>query len=88
MKNWAVQDAKAHFSEFLDACVDNGPQMVTRRGIETAVLITVAEWKHLQNEAGPSLKTLLLSDNNRFDLEIPPRGSAKRRPIFPDNGAN
>jgi len=81
MKHWAVQDAKAHFSEFLNACVDEGPQVVTRRGTETAVLITIAEWKHLQSRARLSLKTLLLSDNNRFDLELPLRGLAKRRAV-------
>jgi hypothetical protein len=32
MKRWAVQDAKARFSEMLDACLAEGPQMVTRGG--------------------------------------------------------
>ena len=31
MKSWAVQDAKAHFSEFLQASLSEGPQLVTRR---------------------------------------------------------
>ncbi|MBM3202860.1 type II toxin-antitoxin system Phd/YefM family antitoxin [Candidatus Woesearchaeota archaeon] len=41
MQTWAVQDAKSRFSEFLDACLEQGPQMVTRRGIEAAVLVPV-----------------------------------------------
>lgn len=41
MHTWPVQDAKARFSEFLDACLQEGPQMVTRRGVETAVLVPV-----------------------------------------------
>jgi len=32
MQAWPVQDAKAKFSEFLDACLAEGPQMVTKRG--------------------------------------------------------
>jgi predicted nucleic acid-binding protein len=32
MHTWPVQDAKARFSEFLDACLSEGSQMVTRRG--------------------------------------------------------
>ena len=32
MQAWSVQDAKAKFSEFLDACLAEGPQMVTKRG--------------------------------------------------------
>ena len=38
MSTWPVQDAKARFSEFLDACLAEGPQLVTRRGAEAAVL--------------------------------------------------
>lgn len=81
MNAWPVQDAKARFSELLDACVSEGPQVVTRRGAETAVLVPIAEWKRLSNAARPSLKSLLLSDFGRADLELPQRGSARRRPV-------
>ena len=47
MKHWPVQDAKARFSELLDASVTDGPQMVTRRGVETAVVVPVEEWRRL-----------------------------------------
>jgi len=79
MKNWPVQDAKARFSELLDVCVSEGPQVVTRRGTETAVLVSIDEWKRLNNAARPSLKELLLSSKARIDFEIPPRGRSKRR---------
>ena len=81
MDNWPVQDAKSRFSEFLDACVSEGPQVVTRRGIETAVLVPIAEWKRLSNAARPSLKALLLSDAARSDLKVPKRGTARRRAV-------
>jgi prevent-host-death family protein len=82
MKIWPVQDAKARFSEFLDACITDGPQMVTRRGVEAAVLVPIEVWQRLQASARPSLKQLLLSDIARTaDLMIPPRGRARRRTI-------
>ncbi|MFT3799768.1 MAG: type II toxin-antitoxin system prevent-host-death family antitoxin [Burkholderiaceae bacterium] len=28
---WPVQDAKARFSEFLERCLSEGPQIVTKR---------------------------------------------------------
>jgi prevent-host-death family protein len=80
MQEWPVQDAKARFSEFLNACLLEGPQMVTRRGTEAAVLVSVQEWRRLQS-AHPSLKQLLLSDQSRTDLVVTPRGQAKRRPV-------
>ncbi len=79
MNTWPVQDAKARFSELLDACVSEGPQVVTRRGSETAVLVPIAEWKRLRDAARPSLKELLLSTSARANLALPARGKAKRR---------
>ena len=79
MNTWPVQDAKARFSELLDACVSEGPQVVTRRGTETAVLVPIAEWKRLHAIARPTLKQLLLSDEARSTLTLPTRGKAKRR---------
>lgn len=83
MHTWPVQDAKARFSEFLDACLQEGPQMVTRRGTEAAVLVPVQEWRRLQSAARPSLKQLLLSEQARGDLIVPARGQAKRRNVKP-----
>ena len=81
MQTWPVQDAKARFSEFLEACMAEGPQMVTKRGAEAAVLVPVDVWRRLQNAARPSLKQLLLSDVGRTDFVIPARGNARRRAI-------
>ena len=79
MKAWPVQDAKARFSEMLDACVAEGPQMVTKRGAETAVLVPVGEWRRLKDAGRRSLKDLLLTDEARADLALPARGAARRR---------
>lgn len=79
MRNWPVQDAKARFSELLDACAQQGPQMVTRRGREAAVLVPAAEWRRLQARARPTLKDILLAPDGPRDLTIPPRGSHRRR---------
>lgn len=77
MTSWPVQDAKARFSELLDTCVREGPQMVTRRGAETAVLVPVEQWRGLTQSARPTLKELLLQ---RSDTVGSSRSSASRRP--------
>ena len=79
MQVWQVQDAKARFSEFLEKCLTDGPQMVTRRGAEAAVLVPAGEWRRLQASARPSLKELLLSNQARAEMAIPARGRARRR---------
>lgn len=80
MTSWQVQDAKARFSEFLDATLEKGPQVVTRRGLETAVLVPIAEWNRLQRAARPGLKDLLLTSEARSENLLLKRGKLRRRP--------
>ncbi|MBK7613158.1 MAG: type II toxin-antitoxin system Phd/YefM family antitoxin [Vitreoscilla sp.] len=83
MQTWPIQDAKARFSEFLETCLADGPQMVTKRGAEAAVLVPVDEWRRLKAAARPSLKQLLLTDEARTELALPQRGLARRRAPSP-----
>jgi antitoxin Phd len=79
MKIWPVQDAKARFSELLKVCLREGPQIVSKRGAEAAVLVPMAEWQRLCQSARPRLKELLLADKPRAKLPFPPRGRRRRR---------
>ena len=81
MPAWPVQDAKARFSELLDAAVASGPQIVTRRGVQTAVVVRFEEWERLSVRAPRSLKDLLLAPEPRLDIapHLPPRGLKRRR---------
>jgi prevent-host-death family protein len=81
MSRWPVQDAKARFSELLETCLSEGPQVVTKRGTETAVLVAVDEWRRLQAGSRPSLKALLLAPVARAEIPLPPRGRGRRRPV-------
>lgn len=79
MGSWQLQDAKSRFSEFLNAALKNGPQVVTRRGVETAVLVPIEEWRRMQSASRLSIKELLLS-GPRFDDIVPRRRKWRRRP--------
>jgi prevent-host-death family protein len=74
-----VQDAKARFSELLEASLNEGPQIVTRRGVEAAVLVPFEEWRRLQSSARPTLKELLLAETPRAEIPVPPRRRWRRR---------
>ena len=78
MSSWQLQDAKARFSEFLNASITKGPQVVTRRGIEAAVLVPIEEWRRLKQAARPSLKALLLTPSPRF-ADLAPKRHRRRR---------
>ena len=67
MGSWQLQEAKSRFSEFLDAALTKGPQVVTRRGVEAAVLVPLEEWRRLQKSSRPNIKELFPRCGTRFD---------------------
>jgi prevent-host-death family protein len=78
MSSWPLHEAKAKFSEFLETTLSEGPQVVTRRGVEEAVLVPIEEWKRLQKNARPTLKEVLLGPGAKFDDDFAEQ-VAKRR---------
>ena len=81
MNAWKLHEAKARFSELLDTTLKKGPQVISRRGKDTAVLVAVEEWRRLQCAAQPSLKSLLLGVGPQFEDIVPARGQLRRRRI-------
>jgi prevent-host-death family protein len=74
MTCWQVQDAKQRFSELVQRTLDEGPQVVTRRGQEVVVVIAVREYRRLTGEGAdfkafladaPDLSLLQLDDRPR-----------------------
>jgi antitoxin Phd len=45
--NWQLQEAKNRLSELVKAAEKKGPQVITVRGKETAVLISMNEYRKL-----------------------------------------
>ncbi len=44
---WQLQEAKNKFSEVVDSAVQGGPQIITRHGIETAVVLSFQEYRRM-----------------------------------------
>lgn len=89
-KRWPVQVAKSRFSELLEASLNEGPQILTREGVEIAVLIALEEWRRLQSSTRPTLKELLLAESPRAEIPV---SSLRQRPperlsVGPDRGAD
>ena len=78
-RKWPVQDAKSRFSELLDTTLAEGPQIVTKRGVETAVLVPIEQWRNLERMTRPDIKELLLSSEARSEDLVPPRRQHRRR---------
>jgi len=85
MATWQLQDAKAKLSELVDKAEKEGAQVITRRGVETVVVLPYKEWKRLSSSQRPTLKEVLLSRSfifDDFEKMLPPRGKSRlRKPI-------
>jgi len=58
----------------------------SRRGVEEAVLVPIAEWRKMQATRRPNIKEILLGPGPRFDLKIPKRGKWELRPPIDFSG--
>ena len=76
---WQVQEAKARFGKMLESSATDGPQIVTKRGVEAAVIVSVDEWRRMKELARRDLKELLLAKEARTDELAPPRAMHRHR---------
>jgi len=45
--DWQLQEAKNKFSEVIDAAHSDGPQLITESGVETAVVLSYADYRKM-----------------------------------------
>jgi len=50
-RQWRLQDAKAHFSQVVEAALQGDPQHVTRRGKQAVVVLSEQAFEALQRSA-------------------------------------
>jgi prevent-host-death family protein len=46
-RTWQLQEAKNKLSEVIEEALAHGPQVITRRGVETAIVLSYAEYRTL-----------------------------------------
>ena len=81
---WQLQEAKSKFSEMVDRTLENGVQIITRRGRNTVVILPFDEYVRLTKRteslaqfllASPLAGSELIIERNKstpIDLEIEP----------------
>lgn len=65
---WQLQEAKSKFSELVELALSRGPQIVTKRGIDSVVIISVEEFNRLKKPKDNLIK--FFDSAPRFDLDI------------------
>jgi prevent-host-death family protein len=67
---WSVADAKARLSELLDHVINDGPQAISRRGREIAVVVSTEEWHRKTARSGSLAEFFAASPLRDSELDI------------------
>jgi antitoxin Phd len=78
---WSLQDAKAQFSEVVRRSVETGPQLVTRNGEDTVVVVSVRDFSRLTLPRAESLARFLAESPLRDVTLDTPRPRQSGRPV-------
>lgn len=66
---WSVAEAKMRLSELLDRAVSDGPQAITKRGREIAIVVSADEWHRKSSRSGSLAEFLAASPLRDSGLE-------------------
>ena len=70
-RTWQIKDARANFSTLVDKAISDGPQIVTRHGKKTVVVVSVQEWERRRRPHGDLVEFFAASPlrKERFEIE-------------------
>ncbi len=69
MARWQVQEAKMRFSQVIEEAQSKGPQMITRHGVDRAVVVSIDDFRSLTADK-PDLRSYLLGGPKVGHFEI------------------
>jgi antitoxin Phd len=69
MAKWQVQKAKTHLSELIEEANRKGPQIITRHGLEHAVVLSITDYRALEDRR-ENLKDYLLGGPKVDNFEV------------------
>jgi len=78
---WQIQEAKNKFSEVVEEAVKHGPQIITKRGVETAIVLSYAEYRKVMLNQKNLSDFFRESPLAKVDLDLRRDKSSPRRDI-------
>ncbi len=78
---WTVAEAKAKFSQVIEAARTEGPQTITRSGNQAVVIVSAEEWARKTQRQGNLAEFFASSPLRDSGLELPERASEDRLPL-------
>ena len=76
---WALQDAKARFSEVVRKAKTEGPQQITVHGREEVVVVSVEDYRRMKGRPTGAVLVKMMQDSPLGDIEFEHEGT--RAPV-------
>ena len=68
--SWQLQDAKNKFSNLVEKAKNNGPQIVTKHGEETVVVLSISDYRKLVKPQQNIIDFFQKSPIADYDLDL------------------
>lgn len=78
---WQIQEAKNKFSEVVKEAIKNGPQIITKRGAETVIVLSYDEYRKVMLNKKKLSDFFRTSPLAKADLDLRRDKSALRKDI-------
>ena len=69
-QQWQLQDAKSRFSEVVENAMKRGPQVITKQGKEVVVVISIEEYRKMQQTKNTLVDFFQSSPLKGVDLDL------------------
>ena len=82
-KTWQLQDAKNKFSEVVNDAISRGPQVITRHGVQVAVVISYADYARIRPPENDLVEFFQSSPLAGLEQDLERDKSLRREPDLP-----
>ncbi len=70
MQTWQLQEAKNRLSEVVEKALHQGPQVITRRGADTAVVLSMEDYRRMRQPETDLVGFFQASPLSGVELEL------------------
>jgi prevent-host-death family protein len=81
LQTWQLQEAKNKLSRLIEEAIQSGPQIITRRGTEVAIVISIDEYRKMTARKGKLSEFFAQSPPAGMDLDLSRDKSGARRDV-------
>ena len=81
IRTWQLQEAKNKLSQVVEDAVNSGPQIITKRGVEVAIVLSFAEYQKMIASRGKLSTFFRESPLVGIELDLTRDKSAPRKDL-------